>query len=302
LSVSRLILILSHFCMFAAVASLPGQQEPDPAEEIPAAKSSPEVDKAYSGYGRLLRIFADENGMVGYEALGRDREMLRSTIADIGSIRQRTFAQLGREGQIALLINAYNLFAIDIVVSNWPIRRNWLTGWLYPGNSIRQLAGAFDDVQHQLLGALYTLDDIERGMLLERYGDPRIHMALVCASKGCPPLRSTPYTADSLDAQLDMQVKRFLASPQNFLIDRNGAEVQLSELFDWYADDWLAAGYTNIDSLPPAHRGGDQLNDSQRAVIEFVAGHVDSEQKAYLEAGGYELEFTDYDWSLNARQ
>jgi uncharacterized protein DUF547 len=302
LNAFRLILILSHFCMFAAVAALPGQPEADSAETITTVKSLPQLDRAYSAYGRLLRIFADESGMVGYEALGRDREMLRSAVADIGSISQRTFARLGREGQIALLINAYNLFAIDIVVSNWPIRRNWLSGWFYPGNSIRQLAGAFDEVQHQFLGALYTLDDIERGMLLERYGDPRVHLALVCASRGCPQLRGSPFTADSLDAQLDHQVRRFLASPRNFLIDRNSAEVQLSELFEWYAEDWLDAGYTNIDSLPPAHRGGDQLGEEHRAVIEFVAGYLDVEQRTYLEAGGYDLEYTDYDWSLNDRQ
>ncbi len=298
----RLILILSHFCMFAVASAQYGQPESDSAEVVHSAQSTLSVEKAYHGYARLLRIYADQDGMVGYEALGYDREMLRSAVADIGSISQRTFAQLSREGQIALLINAYNLFAIDIVVSNWPIGRNWLTGWFYPGNSIRQLAGAFDQMQHQLLGALYTLDDIERGMLLERYGDPRIHMALVCASRGCPPLRGSPYTADSLDAQLDHQARRFLALPHNFLIDRNSAEVQLSELFDWYAEDWLAAGYTNIDSLPPAHRGGDQLGEEQRAVIEFVTGYVDSGQKTYLEAGGYELEYTDYDWSLNDRQ
>lgn len=302
MSVVRLILILSHFCMLMFTGLLASQAADESATVETVAGQSPKIERAYSGYGRLLRIYADQDGMVSYENLIRDRELLRSAVADFGSISQRDFAILGREGQIALLINAYNLFAIDIVASNWPIKRNWLSGWFYPGNSIRQLAGAFDEIKHQLLGGFYTLDDIERGMLLERYGDPRVHMALVCASKGCPKLRGFPYTADSLDAQLDNQARSFLASTENLLIDRNSAEVSLSELFDWYADDWLDAGYTNIDSLPPVHRGKDPLSEEQRSVIEFVAGYLDGEQREYLEGGGYELEYIDYDWSLNARE
>ncbi len=292
--------MLGHCFMFALAGAQLNQHAPDSAEVKPATRTSPELEQAYRSYGRILRIYVDERGMVSYEDLTRDRDLLRSALADLGAISQRTFAALGREGQIALLINAYNLFAIDIVVSNWPLKRNWLTGWIYPTNSIRQVAGAFDRIQHQLLEGRYTLDDIERNMLRERYGDPRLHMALVCASMGCPPLRGSVYTADSLDAQLDDQARRFLASPENFQIDRNSAQVRLSELFDWYAGDWLAAGYTNLDSLPPVHRGGDRLDDEQRAVIEFVAGYVDSGQREYLEGGGYELKYTDYDWSVNA--
>ena len=263
-----------------------------------AAQQTPK-DIDYGSYARLLRIYVDRQGMVNYPALERDKEILRDAVADISSVGQRKFAGLSKSGQIAMLINAYNLFTIDAVVSNWPVKRNWLTGWFYPGNSIRQISGVFDELTHQLLGTGYTLDEIENGMLREQYGDPRIHLVLVCGAIGCPRLRPTPYTADSLDVQLDNQVKDFLADPQNFRIDRDAMVVTLSEIFEEYASDWMAAGYTHLDSLAPANRADDAPGAEQRAVIEFIMGYQDSPAKSFLEAGGYKIDYSDFDWSLN---
>ncbi|MBW7998138.1 MAG: DUF547 domain-containing protein [Candidatus Glassbacteria bacterium] len=291
-----------HVCMAVRLcAQRAGTEEPVTRDQA-SGREQVVLDEAFRNYARLLRIYVDSRGMVNYPGLVRDRELHNEAAADLGSLGQRTFAGLSGKGQLALLINAYNLCAIDVVVTNWPVRRNWLTGWFYPGGSIRQIGGAFDEISHQLLGGRFTLEEIGHNLIRERYGDPRVHLALVCASRGCPPLRGAPYTADSLDFQLDDQVRRFLSEPANFQIDRNKARVYLSEIFDRYADDWLAAGYTHLDSLSPPNRGSEQLGAPVRAVLEFIAGYVDREQRGYLEAGGYEVEFTDYDWSLNVQE
>jgi len=171
------------------------------------------------------------------------------------------------QGQMALLINAYNLYAMDLVVSNWPIRRNWLTGWLYPATASAR-SPERSTGPHTSCWTLAT-------RWMRSSTTCWVSNTATCGASGVglrqlggPPLRHSPYMADSWKSQLESQVRIFLSKPGNFRIDRDAMVVTLSELFDWYADDILAAGYTHIDSLA-RFTVVRKPSEEERAVIEL---------------------------------
>jgi hypothetical protein len=116
-------------------------------------------------------------------------------------------------------------------------------------------------------------------------------MALVCAAMGCPPLRTEPYTGPQLDEQLDAQTQKFLANPEKFHIDRAAKEVHLSSIFKWFGEDFIPTYGTN-DKFKPH-------DEEERAVLNFIQHHLNAEQKEFLLNADYEIEYLDYDWSLN---
>ena len=148
-----------------------------------------------------------------------------------------------------------------------------MVGLAYPKSSIQQIPGRWDKVQWLVMGQKLTLDRIEHAILrggdpalVATYGpfhEPRIHLALVCAAMGCPPLRNEPYAGERLDAQLDDQVRRFLRNPQKFRIDRGNGRVYLSSIFKWFGGDFIKkygagekfAGHSDAErAVPELHQ------------------------------------------------
>ena len=174
-----------------------------------------------------------------------------------------------REERLAFWINAYNILAIDLV------RRN------HPVDSIRSIGSFFSPVWKRPAGKIggrsYTLDEIEH-QILRPMRDPRIHAAIVCASLSCPPLRREPYRSERLAAQLEDNVRRWLADPRKGVhIDRSTRTLELSRIFDWFAGDFKAG------------------------VLPFVASHVSPTDAGWIRSQGESLRirYFDYDWSLN---
>ena len=129
-------------------------------------------------------------------------------------------------------------------------------------------------------GKVWTLDEIEHEIIRERFSEPRIHFALVCAALGCPPLRSEAYRGEELDAQLDDQAARFLTeSPSKNRVDTVEGVVYLSRIFDWYRGDFSPGS-----------------QDLGRFLARY---HPPGPERELLESGRFDVKFTDYDWSLN---
>jgi len=168
-----------------------------------------------------------------------------------------------REERLAFLINAYNLYALALVARHWPLE------------SIKDIGSLLRPVWKRPAGRLdgksVSLDELEHARL-RTLGEPRIHFAIVCASVSCPDLRPEPYTAATLDAQLDDQVKVFLANPAKGL-RREGNTLRVSRIFDWFEDDFDAAG----------------------GVTAFIAGYLPLPRGVDVDAA------LPYDWSVNAR-
>ena len=224
------------------------------------------------GYAEILerhtREVADSAGTrVDYASLAGSADWRRLVA---GLTHARPDELPGRDAQLAFWINTYNILAIDLVVKGQPVE------------SIRELGGIFTPVWKKPAGPVggrtVTLDEIEH-RILRPMGEPRIHMAIVCASTSCPSLLREPWTAARLEEQLDGAVRRFLADPnKGFRLERPRQSVKLSRIFDWFSEDFEAGG----------------------GVLAFVRAHVAEDAGAWLEANpDARIRYLDYDWDLN---
>lgn len=176
-----------------------------------------------------------------------------------------------REEKLAFWINAYNVLAMDVVASHWPVSSIKDAGSL--------LFPVWTETAGQIHGKRYTLDQIEN-QELRPLGDPRIHAAIVCASASCPTLSREPFTAARIDAELDAAFARFVANrDKGFAIERDPAKIRLSSVFKWFAEDF----------------------EKQGGVLAMISRYLDADDRAWLEAHGStaKREYMPYDWRVN---
>jgi hypothetical protein len=239
-----------------------------------AASPSPAQGQDAQLWGRLLarhtRQVDDEAGVrVDYQGLARSSDWPR-LVAGLDDADPDALDT--RAERLAFWIDAYNILAIDLVVRHLGIA------------SIRDIGSllrpVWDREAGRVGGRARSLGEIEHE-ILRPMGEPRIHGAIVCASVSCPPLRRKPFASAPLDAALDEQMRRWLASPEKGLrIDRETGTLHLSPVFDWFALDFEASG----------------------GVLAFAARYAPASERAWLEArgSGVRIRNLPYDWALNA--
>jgi hypothetical protein len=178
---------------------------------------------------------------------------------------------------------------LTIPFDNYPIKAGFFKSRIYPKNSIRQISGVWDEIKFNIMGKKYTLEHIEHKILRVKFNEPRIHMAMVCAAIGCPPLRNEPYMAGKLDAQLEDQSIKFLANPEKFRLEET--VVYLSPIFKWFASDFVKT----------YGKGGLFAGNAEAkgAVLRFISEHLDETIKKEMESKKLKIKYLDYDWSLN---
>jgi len=165
------------------------------------------------------------------------------------------------EEKLSFYINAYNIFAINIVINHWPVTGIKKIGsWLNP---------VWDKIVGTIDGEEITLGMIEH-KILRPLEDPRIHLAIVCASISCPDLRMNAYRADELNKQLDEQTRLFLQNKgKGVKIENN--KIVISKIFDWFEED-----FTDKDG-----------------VESFIRHYIDLPEKINIKPSIF------YDWKLN---
>ncbi len=139
-----------------------------------------------------------------------------------------------RSEKLAFYINAYNVLTIKMILDHRPLKSIRDAGSLF-GSVWKKTAG-------KLGGKTVTLDTIEH-QILRPMGEPRIHMAIVCASLSCPDLRAEAYRAEQLEEQLETQTRAFLNNPGKGLAIQ-GKMVRLSKIFNWFRKD-----FTDLDNF-----------------------------------------------------
>lgn len=236
--------------------------------------------------GLLSENIVSEDGgkstMVDYAAIATERERLKSYLSKLSEVEQSEFDSWDKNEQLAFLINAYNAWTVELILTAWP-----------EIESIRDLGSIFSSPWEKefipLFGEEVSLDHIEHGLIRgsDRYNDPRIHFAVNCASIGCPALRAQAFTADQLEDQLNEQTEFFLSdSSRNRL---TGNSIELSSIFKWYREDfekgWL--GYNSLEQFLLAYAEALQLNDT-------VIAKLTKEKQ--------DIDFLKYDWKLNKTQ
>ncbi len=232
-----------------------------------------EPDFDHSIFNSLLAAHVDEAGRVDYAAFAASRDFDRY----LESLAGADLSLLNEQERLALWINAYNAWTIRLINREGEtesIRNiNKTFGFISSG-------GAWKVRLARVASETWTLDEIEHEIIRERFTEPRIHFALVCAAIGCPPLRQEAFTGAALETQLDDQARRFLvATPEKNRVDVSEGRVYLSPIFDWFEDDF----------------GG-----SRASVGQFVARwYPRGPSRTLLESGSFRIEYTEYDWSLN---
>ncbi|MEX0700166.1 MAG: DUF547 domain-containing protein [Acidimicrobiia bacterium] len=182
---------------------------------------------------------------------------------------------LSRDEALGFWINLYNAGALILVAraqsTNTP--------------SVLGIPGGFRSKFVSIGGERLSLDDIEHGKV-RRFGDPRIHAALVCGSISCPTLRREPYEGPAIHEQLDDQL-RYLLAAGGCTVDRSGKRVLLSRIFRWYGSDFARP-----------HRMPTLLPASRRPVLSALSPWLDPEDVAWIDSTRPEIEFQPYDWAL----
>lgn len=250
-------------------------------------------DKAFSydDYAAVLKTYVDKMGMVNYKQLKAHREKLDAFAQAISELDTKTYEKWSKEDKVAFWINAYNGLTLKVIIDNYPIKPSFFKSIYYPKNSIRQIPGVWDKKKFKVMGKDMSLEHIEHVILRKQFDEPGIHVALVCAAMGCPPLRDEPYLGNRLKEQLDNQTKRFLANPKKFMINRKAGQVNLSPIFKWFGHD-----FTNKYGLAKKLPG---LSKNETAVINFLSRHLDKDDRDYLMKGNFRIRYSKYDWSLN---
>lgn len=244
------------------------------------------LDHSHKSWDDLLKKHVKyvQNGnasRVDYAGFARDRAQLKSVLDEYQKVTKAEFDSWTKPQQQAFLINAYNAFTVEKILTRFPAIK-----------SIRDFGSVFGnpwkDRFFTLFGQPSYLDAIEHEILRKEgvYDDPRVHVAVVCASIGCPMLRTDAFTAATLDAQLDDGMTRFLGDRTRNRYNPQKRKLEISKIFDWYGKDFEKGhkGYTTVKATMA--RYADVLADKpeDRAAVR--------EQKV-------DVDFLDYDWALN---
>lgn len=210
----------------------------------------------------------------------QEQDKLQQYLKQLSAVSRTEFEALSRDQQLAFLINAYNAFTIELILTEWPdidsirdIGSFWRSPWKREFISLLGEEVSLDQIEHEWI----------RGW--DRYQEPRIHFAVNCASIGCPALRAEAYTGEKLNAQLEQQTALFLSDRSRNRLE-NPETLLLSAIFDWYRDDFEDGnmGYQRLEAFLLNY--ADALNLSETAVQRLTAGEM-------------EIDFLDYDWRLN---
>lgn len=177
----------------------------------------------YQSYNALLAKYVSKTGQVDYKALKANPVALNRAIDSFS--KQTPSSKWSKNDQLAFWINAYNVFTIKLIVDNYPLK------------SIMDLDGGktWDVKRIRIGGELYSLNQIENEIIRPQFKDARIHFALNCAAKSCPPLYNKAYLPSQLDQQLDERTRLFVRSKSNTMGEK---ELKISKIFDWYKADF----------------------------------------------------------------
>ncbi len=255
---------------------------------VPMIKAD-EFDLSHRPWTELLAkhvVLIDQKraSHVAYRDLQADSGRLQDYLAALSSVPATEFAAWDKRDRLAFLINAYNAFTLKLILTRYPKLE-----------SIKDLGSLFRSPWKQrfftLFGQEQSLDDIEHGTIRKpgAFDDPRIHMAVNCASIGCPMLREEAYVGARLDAQLDEQVGRFLSDRTRNRYSASSNALEVSSIFKWYAEDF-SRGYRGI-----------------RSVQAFLATHAEHladrpADQALIRTEQAPIAYLDYDWRLNDRE
>ena len=206
-----------------------------------------------------------------YEGLKKNRETFNKYLKSLSSVTRKQYKGFNEKEKLAFLINAYNAYTVELIISNYPVK------------SIRNIGGLFSNPWKKeffvLLGDETYLDYIEHAILRKEFNEPRIHFSINCAAIGCPSLQEKAYTAGNLEALFEKGGSEFLKDPSKNKLNEENQTLKISKVFYWFKSDFEKK-YGSVEAfLAPRITSDEQL---QKSILQ----------------GEYNIIYANYDWSL----
>ncbi len=211
----------------------------------------------HSGWDELLQKYVSASGDVNYTGFKSKKNELEAYIRHLANFPPKRSWSANKE--MAYWINLYNAWTVKVILDN------------YPTGSIMNIDGGSTwKVKRVVSGDnTYSLDEVENKILRPKFKDARIHFAVNCAARSCPPLLNRAWTEDNVQRYYDKQAKSFIQN--NSFNEISQKKVKISKIFEWYAED-----FGNIISY---------LN-------KYATTKIDADAK---------VEYMEYDWDLNGK-
>ena len=260
--------------------------------QAPAALA--DFDHTHAAWTGLLKkhvvvLDGGKASQVRYADFAKDRAALKAYLDNLSKVTEAEFKSWSKTTQMAFLINAYNAFTIEKILTRYPDLK-----------SIRDFGTVFGnpwkDKFFTLFGQPSYLDQIEHETLRAKgvYGEPRVHFAVNCASIGCPMLREEAFVAERLDAQLEEQARRFLSDRSRNRYNEQSGQLEVSKIFDWFKEDWTS-GNKGIGANTAPNMTREQFFVP---YSKLLSDNPESQMKIAQQKTG--LAFLEYDWGLNS--
>ena len=221
----------------------------------------------YQLLSSFLRKHVSSSGKVNYLGIQKDKAELERILKSLSTFSPDS--RWKKSEELAYWINMYNGYTLLLICEHYPLK------------SIMELDGGKTwDVQRVPAGRMkLSLNQIENEILRAKFKDPRIHFALNCGAKSCPPLLNEAYFPKKIEQQLEKQTRLFIRSSKNVVSEKS---VRVSKIFEWYGKDFIE---TNRQGQPGAEKQG-----ILSFLIKYSGVHIASEAN---------ISFLEYDWSLN---
>ena len=232
----------------------------------PAPDLEPPDTQPIDAWARVLERFVDARGRVNFERLGDDRADLDRYVAWVYASGPNSRPELfpTRDRKLAYHINAYNALAMwNILQAGSPERLGGFGRFSFFWRDRVSIGGK--------RMSLYSYEND----VIRAFDEPRIHFALNCMTLGCPRLPREPFYPERLHAQLAREAREFFAEDRNLRIDHEQRTVYVSQILDWFSEDFLIHTPSLIAYINRYTR--------QRVPVD------------------YSLDFIAYDWTV-ARQ
>lgn len=206
-------------------------------------------------FGELLKKYVSVTGKVDYAGLSTEESKLDQYL----SILEKNLPEdsWSRNQQLAYWINAYNAFTIKLILDHYPVvsimdiddGKPWDTKWIELGDQT------------------FSLNQLEHEIIRPQFNEPRIHFAVNCAAKSCPPLANLAFTEQNIDDLLAERTKNFINNTEFNTLKKDQASI--SKIFEWYSSDF-----------------GD--------LLSFLNLYSNTKLNS-----GARISFREYDWKLN---
>ncbi|TYA53110.1 DUF547 domain-containing protein [Formosa maritima] len=199
----------------------------------------------FNSWNEFLQKHVNNSGDVNYKSIIKNQRLLLNSLNDFSKNQPNN--SWSKEEKLAYWINAYNAFTIKLIIDKYPIK------------SIKDIKKPWEEKFIPIEKQLMSLNEIEHN-ILRKLDEPRIHFAIVCASKSCPKLLNEAYTPSKLDHQLTIATEEFLSdNTKNNVSEDN---IKLSKIFKWFSEDFTQNGslidflnqYSKIEISPKANR------------------------------------------------